>query len=72
MAGWRAVPERSNCQINVRHDRKMNRTASFTPAALRFFRQLEKNNNKPWFEAHRAEYEQEVREPMRTLIEENE
>jgi uncharacterized protein (TIGR02453 family) len=48
----------------------MNRTASFTPAALRFFRQLEKNNNKPWFEAHRAEYEREVREPMRALIEE--
>jgi uncharacterized protein (TIGR02453 family) len=48
----------------------MNRTVSFTPAALRFFRQLEKNNNKPWFEAHRAEYEREVREPMRALIEE--
>jgi uncharacterized protein (TIGR02453 family) len=48
----------------------MNQAASFTPAALRFFRQLEKNNNKPWFEAHRAEYEREVREPMRALIEE--
>lgn len=41
----------------------------FTPAALRFFRGLEKNNNKEWFEAHRAEYEAEVREPMRDLIE---
>lgn len=41
---------------------------AFTQGALRFFRQLEKNNNKPWFEAHRAEYEQEVREPMRELI----
>lgn len=40
----------------------------FTPAALRFLRGLAKNNNKPWFEAHRAEYEQEVREPMRDLI----
>jgi uncharacterized protein (TIGR02453 family) len=48
----------------------MKRIASFTPAALRFFRQLEKNNNKPWFEAHRAEYERQVREPMRALIEE--
>jgi uncharacterized protein (TIGR02453 family) len=48
----------------------MNRSVSFTPAALRFFRQLEINNNKPWFEAHRAEYEREVREPMRALIEE--
>jgi uncharacterized protein (TIGR02453 family) len=40
----------------------------FTPASLRYLRGLAKNNNKPWFEAHRAEYEQEVREPMRDLI----
>jgi uncharacterized protein (TIGR02453 family) len=41
---------------------------SFTPGALTFFRGLAKNNNKEWFEAHRAEYENEVREPMRELI----
>ena len=41
---------------------------AFTPAALRFLRGLAKNNNKTWFEAHRAEYENEVREPMRDLI----
>jgi uncharacterized protein (TIGR02453 family) len=41
---------------------------AFTPAALRFLRGLAKNNNKEWFEAHRAEYENEVREPMRDLI----
>ena len=42
----------------------------FTPAALRFFKQLKTNNNKAWFEAHRDEYENEVRAPMRELIEE--
>lgn len=42
----------------------------FTKAALTFFRGLERNNNKPWFEAHRSDYENEVREPMRDLIEE--
>lgn len=41
-----------------------------TPAALRFFRQLAAHNNKQWFEAHRTQYEQEVRAPMRELIEE--
>ena len=41
---------------------------AFTPAALRFLRGLAKNNNKEWFEAHRSEYESEVREPMRDLI----
>jgi uncharacterized protein (TIGR02453 family) len=41
---------------------------TFTPAALRFLRGLAKNNNKEWFEAHRADYETEVREPMRDLI----
>jgi uncharacterized protein (TIGR02453 family) len=41
---------------------------AFTPAALKFLRGLAKNNNKQWFEEHRAEYENEVREPMRDLI----
>jgi uncharacterized protein (TIGR02453 family) len=40
----------------------------FTTDSLRFFRGLAKNNNKPWFEAHRSDYENEVREPMRALI----
>src|SRR5262249_19741308 len=42
----------------------------FSPAALRFFRQLATHNNKQWFEERRAEYEAEVRQPMRELIEE--
>jgi uncharacterized protein (TIGR02453 family) len=40
----------------------------FTTASLRFFRGLARNNAKPWFEAHRADYERDVREPMRELI----
>ena len=43
---------------------------TFKPAALQFFRQLARHNEKAWFEAHRSEYEQEVREPMQELIEE--
>ncbi|MBD0277061.1 MAG: DUF2461 family protein, partial [Flavisolibacter sp.] len=27
------------------------------PATLRFLKGLSKNNNRPWFEAHRAAYE---------------
>ena len=42
----------------------------FSSSALTFFRGLTKHNNKPWFEAHRADYEREVRDPMRALIEE--
>jgi uncharacterized protein (TIGR02453 family) len=42
----------------------------FTKRGLTFFRQLARNNEKAWFEAHRAEYENEVRAPMRELIEE--
>src|SRR5713226_8417003 len=41
----------------------------FTADTLRFFRGLARNNRKPWFEAHRADYERDVRLPMRTLIE---
>jgi uncharacterized protein (TIGR02453 family) len=42
----------------------------FKPASLRFLRGLAAHNEKQWFEAHRNEYEQEVREPMQELIEE--
>ena len=41
----------------------------FTKRALTFFRGLARHNEKPWFEAHRDEYESEVRQPMRELIE---
>jgi uncharacterized protein (TIGR02453 family) len=41
----------------------------FTQRALGFLRGLARHNAKPWFEAHRDEYEAEVRQPMRDLIE---
>jgi len=40
------------------------------PAALTFFRGLKRNNRKDWFEAHRDQYESEIRQPIRDLIEE--
>jgi len=42
----------------------------FRPAAQRFFRTLARHNTRDWFEANRALYEHEVREPMRSLVEE--
>ena len=42
----------------------------FGPGALRFLRSLARNNRREWFEARRAIYETEVREPMRALVEE--
>ena len=41
----------------------------FTKRALGFFRGLARHNETAWFEAHRDEYETEVRGPMRDLIE---
>ena len=42
----------------------------FTTATHRFLRGLCAHNQRPWFEAHRAEYEAAVKGPMRELIEE--
>jgi uncharacterized protein (TIGR02453 family) len=41
---------------------------TFSKKAFAFLKGLKKNNNKLWFEAHRADYENELREPMRFLI----
>ena len=42
----------------------------FTTSSLHFLRVLAHNNKKPWFEAHRDDYEEHIRAPMRALIEE--
>lgn len=46
------------------------RFAGFPSAALTFLRQLRRHNEREWFEAHRAEYEQLLRIPMRDFLEE--
>lgn len=43
---------------------------SIRPAAIRFLTGLKKRNSKPWFEANRAVYETEIREPLKALVEE--
>jgi len=40
----------------------------FPKTGLDFLRRLKKNNNRPWFQTHRAEYEENVRFPMQCLI----
>ena len=42
----------------------------FRPAALTFLRALKKNNRRDWFEANRDVFEQEVKAPLRALVEE--
>ncbi len=48
----------------------MGAFSRFTPGALAFLRGLRRNNNKPWFEAHRPAYETEILGPLRRLAEE--
>ncbi|HEX7341723.1 MAG TPA: DUF2461 domain-containing protein [Rhodanobacteraceae bacterium] len=40
----------------------------FSPATFRFLRQLDRHNNREWFQSHKADYEQHVREPFLALI----
>ena len=42
----------------------------FSPEALKFLRGLARNNNRDWFSARKAVYEQELKAPMLALIEE--
>src|SRR5260370_27321621 len=46
------------------------RPMAFPAATLTFLRGLKRHNERPWFEAHRDEYEAVVKDPMRDLIEE--
>jgi uncharacterized protein (TIGR02453 family) len=40
----------------------------FPKEGLRFLQRLKKNNNRPWFQKHKQEYEDNVRFPMQCLI----
>ncbi len=40
----------------------------FSPKALTFFRQLARNNDRDWFNAHKGEYETLLKEPMLSLL----
>jgi uncharacterized protein (TIGR02453 family) len=42
----------------------------FTTHTLKFLRSLARNNRKQWFEAHRTDYEANVKAPMLELIDE--
>jgi uncharacterized protein (TIGR02453 family) len=41
----------------------------FREAGLKFLRSLRRNNRREWFEAHRAEFERELKQPMLAVIE---
>jgi uncharacterized protein (TIGR02453 family) len=41
----------------------------FRPAALDFLRRLRKNNRREWFESHKADFDQELKQPMLAVIE---
>ena len=43
-------------------------TAHFTPELFKFLRQLDRNNNKPWFEKNKERYLDHVRFPMLRFI----
>ena len=46
----------------------MPQPSPFTPALFDFFRDLRENNEKPWFEANRARWEEDVLEPCKQFV----
>lgn len=40
----------------------------FSTEFVRFFRQLRRNNTRPWYHAHKAEYERWVKEPFHDFV----
>ena len=41
---------------------------SFTDGTLKFFKGLDRNNSKAWFEKHREEYDTHVLDPARAFV----
>ena len=49
--------------------KKIPEFQGFSRKTIAFLKKLERNNNKPWFEAHRSEWEEHVLVPMKALVE---
>lgn len=47
---------------------KITTFKGFTPQTFQFFKDLEKNNYKEWFEEHKHVYEREVLDPLKALV----
>src|SRR5437667_12844389 len=43
--------------------------SAFPKEGLQFLRSLKRNNNREWFQKHRGNYEQHLKQPMADLIE---
>ena len=43
-------------------------TRYFTPATYRFLKDLEANNNRPWFHEHKDRYDHDIKEPALQFI----
>ena len=48
----------------------MQQFTGWPPEALEWFRQLEHNNNREWFQANKKTYDEAVRGPLEALLEE--
>ena len=46
-----------------------SRFPGFPPEALQFFRALARHNNREWFQPRKATFEEQVKRPMRELVE---
>jgi uncharacterized protein (TIGR02453 family) len=46
-----------------------SRFPGFPPQAIEFFRGLARNNKREWFQPRKQVYEEQVKEPMRVLVE---
>ena len=53
---------------HVREELDFPPFTGFPKETLRFLNALKKNNNRPWFQKHKEEYEEVVRFPMKCLI----
>ncbi|HUB77295.1 MAG TPA: DUF2461 domain-containing protein [Bryobacteraceae bacterium] len=46
-----------------------SRFSGFPPEGLKFFRSLARHNNRDWFQPRKALFEEQVKQPMRELVE---
>jgi uncharacterized protein (TIGR02453 family) len=57
-----------NVNFSWSKDAMKTSVPGFSPEALKFFVQLKRHNNRPWFLRNKETYEREIKEPMVSLV----
>ena len=68
LPSWLQIGPTEGNTVTARGSGKKEAFRGFPPDGLQFLKQLKRNNNRPWFQSHKDDYEKYVKLPTQELV----